>query len=48
MNKYILAIILIFLLEVLALSLGVNGLALSLSVGAICGIVGRSTAKPKR
>ncbi|MBA7632073.1 hypothetical protein ES703_39615 [subsurface metagenome] len=35
------AIISIASLEVIALSFGVNGLALSLSVGSICAIVGR-------
>lgn len=48
MNKYTLAIVamvLISSLEVVALSFGINGLALSLSVGAICTIVGWSIGK---
>ncbi|MBA7625529.1 hypothetical protein ES703_32960 [subsurface metagenome] len=51
MNKLILpftAIVLIASLEVVALSFGINGLALSLSVGAICTIVGWSFGKLER
>lgn len=41
------AIVSITSLEVVALSFGINGLALSLSVGSICTIVGWSIGKNK-
>ncbi|MBA7486807.1 hypothetical protein ES707_22368 [subsurface metagenome] len=51
MNKYtlpIIAVILIACLEVVALSLGVNGLGLSLSIGSICTIVGWTLGSLKK
>lgn len=51
MKKYALsitAVVCITSLELVALSNEINGLALSLSVGAICTIVGWSIGKLKR